>query len=29
LAEDFAGVPENELRAMLVENCVKYFHLND
>ena len=28
LAEDFAGVPENELRAMLVDNCVKYFHLD-
>ncbi len=25
----FAGVPENELRAMLVDNCVRYFHLND
>jgi len=29
LAEDFAGVPEHELRAMLVDNCVRYFHLND
>jgi predicted TIM-barrel fold metal-dependent hydrolase len=29
LAEDFAGVPEKEKRAMLVDNCVKYFHLND
>ena len=27
LAEDFAGVPENERRAMLVDNCVRYFHL--
>jgi len=28
LAEDFAGVPENELRAILVDNCVRYFHLD-
>jgi predicted TIM-barrel fold metal-dependent hydrolase len=28
LAEDFAGVPENELHAMLVDNCVRYFHLD-
>jgi hypothetical protein len=28
LAEDFAGVPENELRAMLVDNCARYFHLD-
>jgi predicted TIM-barrel fold metal-dependent hydrolase len=26
--EDFAGVPEHEKRAMLVDNCVKFFHLN-
>ena len=26
---DFAGVPENEKRAILVDNCVRYFHLND
>jgi len=29
VAEDFAGVPENERRAMLVGNCVRYFHLDD
>src|SRR5262245_39791091 len=29
LEEDFARVPENERRAMLVDNCVRYFHLND
>jgi predicted TIM-barrel fold metal-dependent hydrolase len=29
LAEDFEGVPENEKRAMLVDNCVRFFHLND
>ena len=29
LEEDFAGVPENEKRAMLVDNCVRYFHLNE
>jgi uncharacterized protein len=29
MEQDFAGVPENERRAMLVDNCVKYFHLND
>jgi predicted TIM-barrel fold metal-dependent hydrolase len=29
LAEDFNGVPENEIRAMLVDNCVRFFHLND
>jgi hypothetical protein len=28
LAEDFAGVPENEKRAMIVDNCVKYFRLD-
>ena len=28
LAEDFAGVPENEKRAMTVDNCVRYFHLD-
>jgi predicted TIM-barrel fold metal-dependent hydrolase len=26
---DFAGVPENEKRAMLVDNCVRYFQLHD
>jgi len=29
MERDFAEVPENEKRAMLVDNCVKYFHLND
>jgi len=29
MERDFADVPENEKRAMLVDNCVKYFHLND
>ena len=29
MEQDFADVPENEKRAMLVDNCVKYFHLND
>jgi predicted TIM-barrel fold metal-dependent hydrolase len=29
LEQDFAGVPENERRAMLVDNCVRYFHLDD
>jgi uncharacterized protein len=29
MEQDFAGVPENEKRAMLVDNVVKYFHLND
>jgi len=29
LEQDFAGVPEKERRAMLVDNCVRYFHLND
>jgi uncharacterized protein len=29
MEQDFAGVPENEKRAMLVDNCVKYFHVND
>jgi len=29
MEQDFAEVPENEKRAMLVDNCVKYFHLND
>jgi uncharacterized protein len=29
LQEDFAGVPEQEKRAMIVDNCVRYFHLND
>jgi len=29
LAEDFEGVPEKEKRAMLVDNCVKYFRLNE
>ena len=28
VAEDFAGVPENEKRAMIVDNCVKYFRLD-
>jgi hypothetical protein len=28
LSEDFAGVPEREKRAMTVDNCVKYFHLD-
>jgi predicted TIM-barrel fold metal-dependent hydrolase len=26
---DFEGVPADEKKAMLVDNCVKYFHLND
>jgi hypothetical protein len=29
MERDFAGVPENEKRAMLVDNCVKYFRLNE
>lgn len=29
MEQDFADVPKNEKRAMLVDNCVKYFHLND
>jgi uncharacterized protein len=29
MEKDFAGVPENEKRAMLVDNCVRYFHLHD
>jgi uncharacterized protein len=29
MEEDFAGVPEHEKRAMLVDNCVRFFHLND
>jgi predicted TIM-barrel fold metal-dependent hydrolase len=28
MEQDFAGVPENEKRAMLVDNTVKYFHLD-
>jgi predicted TIM-barrel fold metal-dependent hydrolase len=28
LAEAFEGVPENERRAMLVDNCVRFFHLD-
>lgn len=28
MEQDFAGVPENEKRAMLVDNCVKFFHLD-
>jgi len=28
LAEDFKGVPENEKRAMTVDNCVRYFRLD-
>jgi predicted TIM-barrel fold metal-dependent hydrolase len=28
LAEDFAGVPEAERRAMLVGNCARFFHLD-
>jgi hypothetical protein len=28
MEQDFAGVPENEKRAMLVGNVVKYFHLD-
>jgi predicted TIM-barrel fold metal-dependent hydrolase len=28
MEEDFAGVPERERRAMLVDNCVKFFHLD-
>jgi len=28
ILSDFAGVPENELRAILVDNCVRYFHLD-
>ena len=29
MEQDFGDVPKNEKRAMLVDNCVKYFHLND
>ena len=29
LAEDFAEVPEDEKRAMLVDNCVRYFRLSE
>ncbi len=29
LAENFAGVPEDELWKMTVGNAVKYFHLTD
>lgn len=29
LEEDFGNVPDNERRAMLVDNCVRYFRLND
>jgi predicted TIM-barrel fold metal-dependent hydrolase len=25
--EQFAGVPENERRAMLADNAVRFFHL--
>jgi predicted TIM-barrel fold metal-dependent hydrolase len=28
LQEDFAGVPEHEKRAMLVDNCARYFSLD-
>jgi len=28
MEQDFAGVPENEKRAMLVDNTVRYFHLD-
>ncbi len=28
LEEDFAGVPANERRAILVDNCVRYFKLD-
>jgi predicted TIM-barrel fold metal-dependent hydrolase len=28
LAETFESVPENEKRAMLVDNCVRFFHLD-
>jgi predicted TIM-barrel fold metal-dependent hydrolase len=29
MEQDFAEVPEKEKRAMLVDNTVRYFHLND
>jgi predicted TIM-barrel fold metal-dependent hydrolase len=29
MERDFAGVPEKEKRAILVDNTVRYFHLND
>lgn len=29
IEQDFAGVPEKEKRAMLVDNCVRFFHLNE
>ena len=29
LAEAFEGVPAHERRAMLVDNCVRYFHLDE
>jgi len=29
LAEAFEGVPQNEKRAMLVDNCVRFFHLDE
>jgi predicted TIM-barrel fold metal-dependent hydrolase len=29
MEQDFAGVPEKEKRAMLVDNTVRYFRLND
>lgn len=28
MESDFEGVPANEKKAMLVDNCVKYFHLD-
>jgi hypothetical protein len=29
MEQDFAGVPEGEKRAMLVDNTVRFFHLDD
>jgi hypothetical protein len=29
MEQDFAEVPEREKRAMLVDNCARYFHLDD
>ena len=28
MEQDFAGVPEDEKRMMLVDNAVRYFHLD-
>jgi predicted TIM-barrel fold metal-dependent hydrolase len=28
MEKDFAGVPEKEKRAMLVDNAVRFFHLD-